>query len=184
MAMRSLHRCSGGVSAPPVTTSSRLAYCLPVRLRNQSHPCIQHIKQRCRLAAAVYKGSAPRKSPGVLCGAAGADAAGGLPAQNGPSLAAQLIQGLSQLLQAHFLPLALLSALLLGVTWPQLGLAAANLQIPLITTFGIFIIQVGWRAPAAPVKAWIGGGGRPRACAQLKGACIYTPPPLLSAVKG
>ena len=45
-------------------------------------------------------------------------------------------------LQAHFLPLALLSALLLGVSWPSLGMAAADLQIPTITTFGIFIIQV------------------------------------------
>lgn len=45
--------------------------------------------------------------------------------------------------QAHFLPLALLSALLLGVSFPQLGLAASNLQIPTLTTTGIFIIQVG-----------------------------------------
>jgi hypothetical protein len=44
--------------------------------------------------------------------------------------------------QAHFLPLALLSALLLGVSFPQLGLAAADLQIPTLTTTGIFIIQV------------------------------------------
>lgn len=54
-----------------------------------------------------------------------------------------MANGLSQILQAHFLPLALLSALLLGVSCPQLGLAAANLQIPTLTTFGIFIIQVG-----------------------------------------
>lgn len=45
--------------------------------------------------------------------------------------------------QAHFLPLALLSALLLGVSFPQLGLAASDLQIPTLTTTGIFIIQVG-----------------------------------------
>jgi hypothetical protein len=51
--------------------------------------------------------------------------------------------GLTGVLQAHFLPLALLSALLLGVSFPQLGMAAANLQIPAFTTFGIFIIQVG-----------------------------------------
>eukprot|EP00775_Hariotina_reticulata_P005264 gene5264-5499_t len=33
------------------------------------------------------------------------------------------------------------AALLLGVTFPQLGLAAAKLHIPIVTTFGIFVIQ-------------------------------------------
>jgi hypothetical protein len=54
-----------------------------------------------------------------------------------------MLAGLTGILQAHFLPLALLSALLLGVSFPQLGMAAANLQIPTLTTFGIFIVQVG-----------------------------------------
>jgi hypothetical protein len=46
-------------------------------------------------------------------------------------------------IQAHYLPLALLTALLLGATCPSLGVAAAGLQIPTFTTFGIFVVQVG-----------------------------------------
>lgn len=68
-----------------------------------------------------------------------------MPAPPEASFGSQLLHGITRLLQAHFLPLALLSALLLGVTWPQLGLAAAQLQIPMLTTFGIFIIQVSVR---------------------------------------
>eukprot|EP00878_Enallax_costatus_P028780 GHUV01031122.1.p1 GENE.GHUV01031122.1~~GHUV01031122.1.p1 ORF type:complete len:337 (+),score=111.54 GHUV01031122.1:130-1140(+) len=44
-------------------------------------------------------------------------------------------------LSAHYLPVALLTALLLGASFPSLGVAAAGLQIPAITTFGIFVVQ-------------------------------------------
>jgi hypothetical protein len=71
--------------------------------------------------------------------AAAAAAAGGASSQDGPSLLKQRLLGL---LQAHYLPLALLAALLLGATCPSLGVAAAGLQIPMFTTFGIFVVQV------------------------------------------
>jgi hypothetical protein len=38
--------------------------------------------------------------------------------------------------------LALLSALTVGYTFPQLGLVAADWNIPLFSTTGIFILQV------------------------------------------
>lgn len=82
----------------------------------------------------------------MSCGSAAAAGAGAAADQPGPPLAQRLAHSLSQLVQAHFLPLALLSALVLGASCPQLGLAAANLQIPTLTTFGIFIIQVRRRA--------------------------------------
>jgi hypothetical protein len=72
-------------------------------------------------------------------------------------------------MQAHFLPLALLSALLLGVTVPQLGLAAANLQIPTFTTFGIFIIQVGGSQGRGEVAGRGRGRGRARGRARGRG---------------
>jgi hypothetical protein len=72
--------------------------------------------------------------------AAAAAAAGGASSQGGPSLFKQRLLGF---IQAHYLPLALLAALLLGATCPSLGVAAAGLQIPMFTTFGIFVVQVG-----------------------------------------
>jgi hypothetical protein len=71
--------------------------------------------------------------------AAAAAAAGGASSQGGPSLLKQRLLGF---IQAHYLPLALLAALLLGATCPSLGVAAAGLQIPMFTTFGIFVVQV------------------------------------------
>lgn len=47
-----------------------------------------------------------------------------------------------EFVRSHYLPLALISALLLGATFPSLGVAAAGLQIPALTTFGIFVVQV------------------------------------------
>lgn len=47
-----------------------------------------------------------------------------------------------EFLEAQYLPIALLSALALGALHPTPGLAAANMQIPAIATFGIFLVQV------------------------------------------
>lgn len=63
---------------------------------------------------------------------------------SGPSQSNVLQQAAAsvrQFVQAQFLPLALSSALLLGCAAPKLGVAAANLNVPLVSTFGIFIVQ-------------------------------------------
>jgi hypothetical protein len=74
---------------------------------------------------------------------AAAAAAGGAGSQGGANHIKQQLLGF---IQAHYLPLALLTALLLGATCPSLGVAAAGLQIPTFTTFGIFVVQVGSRS--------------------------------------
>lgn len=58
------------------------------------------------------------------------------------SSSSRFLAGLSSLFQSHYLPLALITALLLGVICPGPGVAAAQLKIPAITTFGIFVVQV------------------------------------------
>lgn len=44
-------------------------------------------------------------------------------------------------MSAQYLPLALLSALTLGVAQPSWGLAASKMHIPALATFGIFLVQ-------------------------------------------
>lgn len=79
----------------------------------------------------------------VAAAATGNDSSKGPSSSHGAKVGAEKWQkAVKNTLQTHFLPIALCSALLLGVTFPQLGLAAAKLHIPIVTTFGIFVIQV------------------------------------------
>jgi hypothetical protein len=56
-----------------------------------------------------------------------------------PSASLTAVQGI---ISAHYLPIALLCALLLGAAWPAAGVAASALHIPAIVTFCIFVLQV------------------------------------------
>lgn len=97
---------------------------------------LQHLHQPQSHGLALrYAGS--RHSLAVVAAAAAAGGAGS------PDGRLPIKQQLLGFIQAHYLPLALLTALLLGATFPGLGVAAAGLQIPTFTTFGIFVVQVG-----------------------------------------
>lgn len=56
---------------------------------------------------------------------------------------AELWAAVKAFIEAQYLPIALLSALALGASYPSLGLAAAKMHIPAVATFGIFLVQVG-----------------------------------------
>lgn len=95
---------------------------------------LQHLHQPQSHGLALrYAGS--RHSLAVVAAAAAAGGAGS------PDGRLPIKQQLLGFIQAHYLPLALLTALLLGATFPGLGVAAAGLQIPTFTTFGIFVVQ-------------------------------------------
>lgn len=86
-----------------------------------------------------------RRAPTRLAAAVGFADAGGAGSLPLPSLGS-LLRPLAKFFEAQYLPVALVSALVLGATNPSLGLAAAGMQVPAVATFGIFLVQVGARA--------------------------------------
>jgi hypothetical protein len=102
-----------------------------------------HLLPRARVAAG-HVTPVPRRQRLAPLAAAAADgfahrtgtSAGGLPA---PLLS--WIQATAKFMESQYLPIALVSALLLGASYPAVGLEAAKLQVPAVATFGIFIVQ-------------------------------------------
>eukprot|EP00882_Tetradesmus_deserticola_P007536 GHRQ01007936.1.p1 GENE.GHRQ01007936.1~~GHRQ01007936.1.p1 ORF type:complete len:397 (+),score=77.04 GHRQ01007936.1:714-1904(+) len=115
---------------PPVVTGNSRCPAKQLARAEQVNPLHQLQVRRCHPGC---RGRGHR-----LLVATASAAAGSAGSQGGPSaLKLQLLA----LLQAHYLPLLLVTALLLGAVWPSLGVAAAKLQIPALTTFGIFVVQ-------------------------------------------
>lgn len=74
-----------------------------------------------------------------------AAAAGGFAGDNRlPAVSMDWIKPVLQFAQAQYLPIALISALLLGASCPSLGLAAAKMHVPAVATRGqgLFFFKV------------------------------------------
>lgn len=71
-----------------------------------------------------------------------------------------LASALGSFVQAQFLPLALMTALAVGYLYPEAGVAARGMNVPAISTTGIFIVQgLSLRRKEAMQALKSGGGG-------------------------